>query len=128
MKKITICNKEFNIDCNAYTRFQYKSVFGRGIFSDIKILSDYSDKQENLRKKLKDEGKTDEEIEKQVNSEMMTNLDDFIDVIEKIAYILIYTVDNKIGSFENWLKSIEKIDLSESWIVEVTEFAVSSFC
>lgn len=128
MKKITICNKEFNIDCNAYTRFQYKSVFGRGIFSDIKILSDYSDKQENLRKKLKDEGKTDEEIEKQVNSEMMTNLDDFIDVIEKIAYILIYTVDNKIGSFENWLKSIEKIDLSESWIAEVTEFAVSSFC
>lgn len=128
MKKITICNKEFNIDCNAYTRFQYKSVFGRGIFSDIKILSDYSDKQENLRKKLKDEGKTDEEIEKQVNSEMMTNLDDFIDVIEKIAYILIYTADNKIGSFENWLKSIEKIDLSESWIAEVTEFAVSSFC
>lgn len=128
MKKITICNKEFNIDCNAYTRFQYKSIFGRGIFSDIKILSDYSDKQENLRKKLKDEGKTDEEIEKQVNSEMMTNLDDFIDVIEKIAYILIYTADNKIGSFENWLKSIEKIDLSESWIAEVTEFAVSSFC
>lgn len=128
MKKITICNKEFNIDCNAYTRFQYKSVFGRGIFSDIKILSDYSDKQENLRKKLKDEGKTDEEIEKQVNSEMMTNLDDFIDVIEKIAYILIYTADNKIGSFENWLKNIEKIDLSESWIAEVTEFAVSSFC
>ena len=73
-------------------------------------------------------GKTDEEIEKQVNSEMMTNLDDFIDVIEKIAYILIYTADNKIGSFENWLKSIEKIDLSESWIAEVTEFAVSSFC
>lgn len=128
MKKITICSKEFNIDCNAYTRFQYKSVFGKGIFSDIKILSDYSDKQENLRKKLKDEGKTDEEIEKQVNSEMMTNLDDFIDVIEKIAYILIYTADNKIGSFENWLKSIEKIDLSESWIAEVTEFAVSSFC
>lgn len=128
MKKITICNKEFNIDCNAYTRFQYKSIFGKGIFADIKILSDYSNKQENLRKKLKDDGKTDEEIEKQVNSEMMTNLDDFIDVIEKIAYILIYTVDNKIGSFENWLKSIEKIDLSESWIAEVTEFAVSSFC
>lgn len=128
MKKITICNKEFDIDCNAYTRFQYKSIFEKGIFSDIKILSDYSDKQESLRKKLKDEGKTDEEIEKQVNSEMMTNLDDFIDVIEKIAYILIYTADNKIGSFENWLKSIEKIDLSESWIAEVTEFAVSSFC
>ena len=59
---------------------------------------------------------------------MMVDLDDFIDVIEKIAYILIYTANNKIGSFEDWLKSIEKINLSDSWISEVTEFAVASFC
>jgi len=128
MKKITICNKEFDIDCNAYTRFQYKSIFGRGIFADIKILSDYSEKQENLRKQLRKEGKTEEEIDKEISSTMMADLDDFIDVIEKIAYILIYTANNKIGSFEEWLKSIEKINLSDSWISEVTEFAVSSFC
>ena len=78
--------------------------------------------------KLKQEGKSDEEIEKAVNSEMMVDLDDFIDVIEKIAYILIYTANNKIGSFEDWLKSIEKINLSDNWISEVTEFAVASFC
>lgn len=128
MKKITICNKEFDIDCNAYTRFQYKSIFGRGIFADIKILSDYSEKQENLRKQLRKEGKTEEEIDKEISSTMMADLDDFIDVIEKIAYILIYTANNKIGNFEEWLKSIEKINLSDSWISEVTEFAVSSFC
>lgn len=128
MKKITICNEEFDIDCNAYTRFQYKSIFGRGIFADIKILSDYSEKQENLRKQLRKEGKTEEEIDKEISSTMMADLDDFIDVIEKIAYILIYTANNKIGSFEEWLKSIEKINLSDSWISEVTEFAVSSFC
>lgn len=128
MKKITICNKEFDIDCNAYTRFQYKSIFGRGIFADIKILSDYSEKQENLRKQLRKEEKTEEEIDKEISSTMMADLDDFIDVIEKIAYILIYTANNKIGNFEEWLKSIEKINLSDSWISEVTEFAVSSFC
>ena len=128
MKKITICNKEFDIDCYAYTRFQYKSIFGRGIFADIKILSDYSEKQENLRKQLRKEGKTEEEIDKEISSTMMADLDDFIDVIEKIAYILIYTANNKIGNFEEWLKSIEKINLSDSWISEVTEFAVSSFC
>ena len=128
MKKITICNKEFDIDCNAYTRFQYKSIFGRGIFADIKILSDYSEKQENLRKQLRKEGKTEEEIDKEISFTMMADLDDFIDVIEKIAYILIYTANNKIGNFEEWLKSIEKINLSDSWISEVTEFAVSSFC
>ena len=59
---------------------------------------------------------------------MMENLDDFIDVIEKIAYILIYTVNPKMETFENWLKGIKKIDLSANWISEVTELAVNSFC
>lgn len=128
MKKIIIDEKEFDIDCNAYTRFQYKSTFGKGIFADIKVLSDYSEKQNNLRKKLEKEGKTEEIIDKEISSIMLEDLDTFIDVIEKIAYILIYTANSKIGSFEDWLKSIGKISLSDSWIGEVTEFAVSSFC
>ena len=128
MKTITICGKEYPIDCNAFTRFQYKTVFGRGIFADIKVLSEFSEKQENLRKELKAKKMSDEEIEKEINKSMMENLDDFIDVIERIAYILIYTANNKVESFEEWLKGINKLDLSESWVDEVTEFAVSSFC
>lgn len=128
MKTITICGKEYPIDCNAFTRFQYKTVFGRGIFADIKVLSEFSEKQESLRKELKTKEMSDEEIENAINVSMMENLDDFIDVIEKIAYILIYTANNKAESFEEWLKGITKLDLSESWIGEVTEFAVSSFC
>ena len=126
MKTITICGKEYEIACNAFTRFQYKTIFGKGIFTDIKVLNEFSNKQEKLKEQLK--GKTEEEIENQINLMMMENLDDFIDVIEKIAYILIYTANPKIDSFENWLKSIEKLDLSASWISEVTEFAVASFC
>ena len=128
MKKITICNKEYEISCNAFTRFQYKTIFGNGIFADIKLLNEFSSKQEKIRKELIAKKATEEEIENQINLAMMENLDDFIDVVEKLAYILIYTNDNKIGSFENWLKGIDKIDLSESWIAEVTEFAVNSFC
>ena len=79
---------------------------------------------EELNKK----GLADEEIEKEINLYMMEHLDDFIDVIERIAYILIYSANDKIESFENWLKAIEKIDLSDKWIQEVTEVAVSSFC
>lgn len=126
MKTITICDKEFEIDCNAFTRFQYKTIFGRGIFADIKALNDFSIKQEKARKELSN--LSEEEIEAEVNLIMMENLDDFIDVIERIAYILIYTANNKIGSFEDWLKGITKIDLSASWISEVTELAVNSFC
>lgn len=128
MKTITICGKEYKIECNAFTRFQYKTVFGRGIFADIKVLSEFSEKQENLRKELKAKKMSDEEIENEINKSMMENLDDFIDVIERIAYILIYTANNQVEGFEEWLKGITKLDLSEPWIEEVTEFAVSSFC
>lgn len=128
MKKITICDKEYEIDCNAFTRFQYKTVFGRGIFADIKILNEFSEKQEKLRKELKAKKMSNEEIENQINISMLENLDDFIDVIERIAYILIYTANNNVESFEEWLKGITKLDLSQPWISEVTEFAVSSFC
>lgn len=128
MKTITICDKEYPIECNAFTRFQYKTIFGKGIFADIKILSDFSEKQEKLTKELKEKGLEKEEIEKEINSSMMENLDDFIDVIEKMAYILIYTANNKVDSFEKWLKGITKINLSAEWISEVTELAVNSFC
>ena len=126
MKTITICDKEYEIDCNAFTRFQYKTIFGRGIFADIKTLNDFSIKQEKARKELSN--LSEEELEAELNLIMMENLDDFIDVIERIAYILIYTANNKIGSFEDLLKGITKIDLSASWISEVTELAVNSFC
>ena len=128
MKTITICDKEYEIACTAFTRFQYKTIFGKGIFADIKILNEFSNKQEKLIKELREKKVPDEEIEKEINLMMMESLDDFIDVIERMAYILIYTANNKIGSFEEWLKGIEKIDLSASWIGEVTELAVSSFC
>ena len=128
MKTITICDKEYEIACNAFTRFQYKTIFRKGIFADIKILNEFSTKQENLRKELKKQKASEEEIENQVNLMMMENLDDFIDVIERMAYILIYTANNKVGSFEDWLKGIDKIDLSADWISEVTELAVNSFC
>lgn len=128
MKQITICDKEFEIDCNAFTRFQYKKVFNKGIFEDIKVLNEFSEKQEKIRKELEEQNASEEEIQKAINNSMMESLDDFIDVIEKIAYILIYTANPKIETFENWLKGIKKIDLSANWISEVTELAVNSFC
>lgn len=128
MKTIIICGKEFPIECNAFTRFQYKTIFGKGIFEDISVLNDFSTKQEELRKELKKKKLSDEEIDNEINKMMLQHVDDFLDVIEKMAYILIYTANSNIGSFEDWLKGITKIELSEDWISEVTELAVNSFC
>lgn len=124
MKKITINNKEYDIDCNAFTRFQYKKIFGRGMFEDIRNLNKMNEEQEKLKKTFTG---SEEELAQEINNITLVNLDDFVDIIERIAYILIYTANDKIGTFENWLKSIEKVNLSDSWVSEVTETAVSSF-
>lgn len=128
MKTITICDKEYEIKCNAFTRFEYKRIFKVGIFEDIQKLNDFSQSQELLRQELISEGIAEEEIEEKIANQMIGKLDDFIDVIEKMAYILIYTANNKIGTFEEWLSGIDKIDMSAEWVKVVTEFTVESFC
>lgn len=127
-KKITIDGKEYDIACTAYTRFQYKKLFGNGMMADIKKLSDLSQKQEELRKELKKNKKlSDEDIEAKVNSMFLDEVDDFVEVLEKIAYSLIVTANPNIGTFEDFLKGINNIDLSSNWVSEVTETAVGSF-
>jgi len=127
MKKITISDKEYDINCNALTRFNYKKIFNTGIFEDIQRINNFNIEQEELRLKLEKEGKAKELIDAEINNMMLGKLDDILDAIQKIAYIEIYTANPKIGSFEEWLGTIEKINLSEPWIAEVTEYAVNSF-
>lgn len=128
MKKIEIDGKEYQIDCTAYTRFEYKKIFGVGIFEDINKINEFNTRANEEREKLKAEGKTEEEIKKTTEAMMMAKLDDFIDVIQKIAYIEIHTADKTTGTFEEWLQGIKKISLADPWISEVTELAVNSFC
>lgn len=126
-KTITIDGKDYEIACNAFTRFQYKKLFGVGLMADIQKLSAITTKQEELRNELKKKKLKDEQIELEVNSMFMNEFDDFVDVIEKLTYILIYTANSNCGTFEDFLKGIEVVDLSAGWINEVTELAVSSF-
>lgn len=126
-KKIIIDNKEYEIACTAYTRFLYKKTFGTGLMNDIKLLSDITTKQDEYRKELKKKKLTDKEIEEKVNSAFLEDIDTFIEVIERLAYILILTATPNFGTFEEFLQGIETIDLSSPWVNEVTETAVSSF-
>jgi predicted Zn-dependent peptidase len=129
MKTITICDKEYKISCNAYTRFEYKKIFGVGIFEDIQKLNNFTQEQETMREKLKKEGMSEKDIEKNISNSTINKLDDFIDVLERLAYILIYTANKEeIGTFEEWLSGIDKIDMSAEWVRVVTEFTVESFC
>lgn len=128
MKEIEIDGKIYKINCTAFTRFQYKKIFGVGIFEDINKINNFNTLSLSKREELEKEGKSEQEINTTIQSMMMKNLDDFMDVLQRIAYIEIYTANPEIGTFENWLSGINQISLSDPWIAEVTEFAVNSFC
>jgi hypothetical protein len=128
MKTIKICDKEYNIDCNAFTYVQFKKVFGIGLFQDIQTLKNFFAIQTEKVITLKEQGLKELEIEKELNKELLSYVDDFVEAITRIAYILIYTANNRFKNYEEFMKDIPKLSIDDEWIVEVTEFAVEKFC
>ena len=128
MKKIIICDKEYPIESNALTFVKYKSIFKTGILKDMQFIQKYLIKQSVIAEQLKDKPVDDAEKINQVSNYMIDDTDEFITKITQIAWILIYTANNKVESYEDWLKSIENFKIDDNWIAEVTEYAVDCFC
>lgn len=130
MKTIVIDGNEYNIECNALTYIQYKKVFNKGIFADMDIIKDYLVRQTLKANELKEKypQMSEQEIDTQVGNYMNNYIDDFIEVITRIAYILIYSANEKIEEYENWLRKIKSFKLDDDWVAEVTELAVDCFC
>lgn len=130
MKQIVIEGKSYDIDCNALTYILHKRIFNRGIMQDIHVLQNYIITQTIKANELKEKFTelTEKQIDEQVATFMNNYIDDFIEAITRIAYTLIYTANDKIESYEEFLKSIKHFKVNDDWIVEVTEFAVDCFC
>lgn len=128
MKTITICGKEFEVDCNAFTFVKYKNIFKTGILKDMQVIQNYLIKQVVVANQFEEKDITEMEKISQMSEYMVSDTDEFIVKITQIAWILIYTANNKIESYENWLKSIDNIKIDDNWIVEVAEIAVDCFC
>ena len=130
MKKIVIDGTEYNIECNALTYIQYKKVFNKGIFADMDIIKDYLVRQTLKANELKEKypQMSEQEIDTQVGNYMNNYIDDFIEVITRIAYILIYSANEKVEEYENWLRKIKNFKIDDDWVAEVTELAVDCFC
>lgn len=128
MKTITICDKEYDIDCNALTYVKYKSIFKTGILKDMQFIQNYLIKQAVIAKQLDEKKISEAEKLSQLSEIMINDTDEFVSKITQIAWILIYTANNKVESYETWLSSITKFNVSDDWISEVTEFAVDCFC
>lgn len=130
MKQIVIEGNSYDIDCNGLTYILHKRLFNKGIMQDIHVLQNYiitqTIKANELKQKLPD--LSEEQINEQVSKFMNDYIDDFIEAITRIAYTLMYTANDKIASYEDFLRSIKNFKIDDDWIVEVTEIAVDCFC
>lgn len=125
-KQIKICGKEYDICSNAFTMFLYKKEFKTGIMADISRLQEFAIKQENVTKEM--EGKSQKEIDEAVGLALMPEMDTFVEVAFRIAYVFIKCANPSFIPFEEWTKEIEHFSFTDPWVSEVTELAVNSFC
>lgn len=128
MKTITICDKQYQVESNALTFVKYKSFFKTGILKDMQFIKNYLIKQTVTSKLLEEKQVDDVEKLTDVSDYMINDTDEFVVKITQLAWILIYTANNKIEDYETWLKSISNFKIDDDWIAEVTEIAVDCFC
>lgn len=104
-KEINIMGKVYEVQTSAYTPFLYKKTFKSGFLSDIQKLTELQVKDDKV----------------------VGNIDDFFEVILQVAYILILGANKDFMSFDEWVSTHESLNMSDTWVAEVTELAVSSF-
>lgn len=106
---IKIGNKEYVGCCNAMTYVFYNRIFNLNIFDDLDII------KECLIK-----------FKAQIGSK--EDIDNIVDIILKLIYVLIYTNNqNEINSFEKWKKQHEHETIELETINEVIEYFVDNF-
>lgn len=130
MKQIKIDGNTYDADCNALTYVLHKRIFNRGIMQDIRIIQNYLITQTIEANKLKNQFPelSDSELDDRVSRFMNNYIDEFIEAITRIAYTLIYTANDKIANYDDFLRNIKNFKIDDDWIVEVTELAVNCFC
>lgn len=111
-KKITIGNKEYEMQSSAYTQFKYKNDTGRTLIKDLTSLSK---QYESITESI-----TEENVIEQYDG-----LDDFITIALRIAYIMSSEAKSFNGSFESYLMDIDNYLENIDWISEVVELALS---
>lgn len=129
MKTIEICGKEQKIECSAFTYIKYRQTFNVGLMEDIQKIQTFTILQSINKEKIesKNPSISNEELENELGEAMIGTIDEFIEPITKITWILMYTADNSIAEYEKWLKTLTNFSINDKWIVEVAELAVNCF-
>lgn len=103
-KTIKLCNKEYKLKSSAYTQFAYQNETGRGLMSDLQELTKLN-------------------INELDNLEVIDKLNT---MVLKMAYVMIKEADKtQVGSFEDFLKSLDHLYQDTEWINDTIETAIS---
>lgn len=106
---IKIGNKKYVGYCNAMTYIYYNKVFNANIFDDLDRIKEYLIKI-NLQK-----------IEK-------NDVDNMVNIILKLVYILIYTNNpKKINRFEKWKNEHKNEIIEPNTTNEIIEYLIDNF-
>lgn len=131
MNEVKINETDYKIDFNSLSYIKHRQMFNRGIFDDIKLVENFVAKQVVIEQEIVKENPdiTEEAMSKMLSRVMLDGISEFIEAITRLAYTGIVCADDnfKLG-YEQWLKTIKRVNTNDDWIVEVTELAVSSFC
>lgn len=105
-KVIKIGEKEYSLKSSAYTQFKYRNDTGRRMLDDIQSFT-----------KLKD-----------IKDDNIAKLEDVIEVLLKMTYIMIEEADEKqVTTYEEFLKGIDGLFDSTEWLNDVITLASSPF-
>lgn len=105
-KTIKIGNKEYEMQSSAYTPYKYKELTGRTLLKDLKELGERIGEKEDA-------------------IATYDNIEDFLERIFKLAYVMSLEAKSINCSYEDFLMSIEDYLTDANWIMEVVNLGIS---
>ena len=95
---------------------------------DLHTTQVFLRKQVNsLQKNYKSKKVSLEKLQELIFNDTLLDLDDFIECITKLCWICIYDNNPDIEDYETWYRSLERLSLSDSWILEVMALCANCF-
>ena len=129
MKTIKIGSQEFNISCHASTYRDYADIFDRNIMKDLKTTQNFVRKQIKSLEKHKEDmpNASAQKIQELIFEDTLDDLNDFIECITRMCWICIYDNNKDIACYEDWYSLLERLSLSDDWIMEVMALCADCF-
>ena len=118
MRTITINNSEIKIACNALTYMYYRKIFNKNIFDDIDTVRDFL---------LLQLGSDNLDIENETLETITLKLNSYIEALNRLTYVAIYTNNQDIKDYTKWIEKNEILEQENDCIATIIEEIVDCF-